>query len=260
MWIRLLPLLLASFSLFHLRSQIDSGFVEHLSKYQLTTELQGYLSAQQPSDTLAVYWSNYHIRFGNSALFQSSVSQTKPYILSNTTALLQFSVYALQPKQGIATFWFEQFLDSTACSTPAVQTLRNTYFLAQAPIEHAEVPVQLQHDYHALYRASRKKAFVAGSLSAAVPGLGLLYLNKPRSAFTNFTFLSFLGLQLAESIQKFGWKHPITIINTGFAGGFYLVNVFGSALAVKKHVKEQKMQFLTHAATYYSDTYRVHFQ
>lgn len=259
MWTKWLCLLTMAFSL-NLNAQIDSGFVEHLKKEHLTTEWKQYLSSLPASDTLEAYWTNFYMVNEDRFAFQQSAQNAKHILQTDSTQLLTYSLYALQPKTQLNDWWFHELLDSSSCTTSRLQTIRNTYFLAQFPIRQAKVPLQLEKDYRQLYKASLKKPIVAGSLSALVPGLGLCYLNKPRSAFTNFTFIGFLALQTIESVQKFGWKHPMTIVNSSFLGGFYLVNIFGSALEVKKNLNERKTQFLTHASTYYTDTYRVHFQ
>lgn len=235
-------------------SQINDTFVRHLINNQLPSELKSYLAqVQLPEDSSSYYQMQWHHHFGSSAEMLSHAFCASELLKSDSSNLLLYSVEYLDPRSSMTEAWFDHYLDSSMLQNEVLRSMHLTYQLSKYPDSQGTIPKPLEKDYLNLVRANNKKPFIAGGLSAIVPGLGLLYLNKPRGAISNFIFISALGLQTAESVNHFGWKHPFTIVNGSFLLGYYLVNVFGSALEVKKNLFEQRKQFLIHASRYYTD-------
>lgn len=238
--------------------QFDPHFFEHLHSQGLKKELHHYLTiTSTTTDSTAFYWMRYHYDFGYKSSFIQEANCARSILRQDSTSLLKYSVALLNTETTLTKLWFESILDSSMLMNERIRTIHNTYYLAQNPIPYAQVPDVLQKDYANLLRAAGKKPAVSGLLSAVVPGAGMLYLNKPKSFLSSFVFVGAACVQTIESIRLFGYKHPLTIINGGFFLGFYLVNVVGSILEVRKNVNEFRNQFLIHASGYYSDTYHL---
>lgn len=79
-----------------------------------------------------------------------------------------------------------------------------------------------------------KSGFIAGTLSAIIPGLGKIYAGKPKQGLVSFLPIVFLGLQTYEVYinKNGGIKSPWFIANAGLFAVFYIGNIWGSALSV----------------------------
>ena len=88
-------------------------------------------------------------------------------------------------------------------------------------------------------KIKRKSAFVAGSLSAIIPGLGKVYSGNNGQALASFLTCALLGSVAVENYIHLGYQHPQTIFFTGVFGAFYIGNIWGSALSVQL-VKTEK--------------------
>jgi TM2 domain-containing membrane protein YozV len=78
----------------------------------------------------------------------------------------------------------------------------------------------------------RKSAFLAGSLSAIVPGLGKVYVGNNGQALATFLTCALMGGIAFENYYRLGIRHPQTIFFTGVSALFYIGNIWGSALSV----------------------------
>ena len=109
----------------------------------------------------------------------------------------------------------------------------------------------LQNDFYEYKKSLKKNPLIAASLSAIIPGLGKAYLHSYRSfAITLFTHVMY-GLQLNESVKKFGLKHPLTIANIALFSVFYSSNIYGSFTETKKRKKEKLHQLLHDASDHF---------
>lgn len=97
----------------------------------------------------------------------------------------------------------------------------------------------LQKAYHQLMKVKRRSPFVAGLLSAVVPGLGKVYAGKPKQGIASFFPIALLGAQAFENIHKRGIKNGFSIFYTGLFSVFYIGNIWGSALSVQIKQQEQ---------------------
>ena len=84
-----------------------------------------------------------------------------------------------------------------------------------------------------------KSPFVAGALSALIPGLGKVYAGKPKQGITSFLPIAILGLQTYEAYNKAGAKSARFIIFGSLFSVFYIGNIWGSALSV--HIVNQEI-------------------
>ncbi len=237
-------------------AQVDTYYLQHLSEKSLKVEYLAYLQKVEASeDSLSYYLSKYYFQYGNDSLFIRSALKSKEIIRQDTTLLVHYSKSFLNPLAHNNNDWFSTILDTTLLVNEELKQLNLVYNLSQKPLKEANLPLQLQHDYNLFYKSTKKKSIVAAVFSTIIPGSGMLYLNKPKAFASSFAIVGGLGYQTFESYRILGLNHPLTIINGAFFTGFYLVNIIGSYLEVKKHQKEQKKQFLIHASTYYTDTY-----
>lgn len=237
-------------------AQVDKAFIHHLSVNNLKVEYLEYLNNVNTSeDTLAYYYSKYHFQFGNDSMFLFYTDRSKELLKKDTTLLIHYSKSFLNPLLVNSNSWFNSVIDTSLLVNDQMRQLHLVYNLTEYPIKSPILPYQLQKDYDLFYKATKKSPLMAGIFSAILPGLGMAYLNKPRASIGNFAIVGGFGYQTYESYKIFGLKHPLTIINGAFFTGFYLVNIIGSYLEVKKNLSERKKQYLIHATTYYSDTY-----
>lgn len=77
-----------------------------------------------------------------------------------------------------------------------------------------------------------KSGFLAGFISAVVPGLGKIYAGKPRQGLTSFVPVAGLGIQAYEAYRKSGIKSVRFILSAGLFSIFYIGNIWGSVLSV----------------------------
>lgn len=82
----------------------------------------------------------------------------------------------------------------------------------------------------------RKSPFVAGSLSAIIPGLGKVYAGNTAQGLAAFLRVGILGAITAENYFLKGNREirdPQTIFFAGLFTAFYIGNIWGSALSVQ---------------------------
>lgn len=82
-------------------------------------------------------------------------------------------------------------------------------------------------------KIKRKSPFIAGTLSAIVPGLGKVYAGNNGQALASFLTCGLMGVVTAENYIRMGVKHPQTIFFAGVFSLFYIGNIWGSAVSVQ---------------------------
>lgn len=243
-------------------SQIDSAFFTHLSKQQLKREQKTYLNRfDQQSDTTTYYLAKHYFQFNENEKFLAINFENNPFLQKDTSLIVNFSVEYLNSLKHNTSYWFDRSFIVDMQSSSRLNELKSIYQLSKNPTiaKGINLPNQLETDFQFYRQSYKKKGWISGSLSTVVPGLGMLYLKKPRAFLSQFIMVTGLAFQTIESYQKFGIKHPLTIITGTLFTGFYSVNVIGSILAVKKNRLERKKQFLKHASDYYAITYATNF-
>lgn len=84
----------------------------------------------------------------------------------------------------------------------------------------------------------RKSPFVAGALSAVIPGLGKYYAGKRGAALAAFAANSALAAMAFESYYRSkSFTSPQFITFTTLFGFFYVGNIFGSVFSIKQQIK-----------------------
>lgn len=247
-------ILISFFFSFHLQAQVDTLFIKHLSEHNLQREHLSYLqSANIQNDTLAYFLAKYHFQYSNDSLFIAHLKKSRSLLKQDTSLILHYSKHFLGVKE--SPIWFDSIIDSSFLLNKRIKELNLAYQMVNCPSKEYDVPQQLQQDFSLYLKAKKKKPILAGLMSAIIPGTGLLYLNKPRAFASNLAIVGGFAYQTYEASRIFGWKHPLTIINAAFFSGFYVVNIAGSIMEVKKNINERKKQFLIHANSYYNSTY-----
>jgi len=93
-------------------------------------------------------------------------------------------------------------------------------------------------DYE-LKNQKRKKPFIAGILSAFIPGSGKVYAGKPHEALTAFLPVAFNGAQAAEGYYHRQLKSPHLYVFGAIGSVFYFSNIYGSAKSASRSNKEK---------------------
>jgi hypothetical protein len=89
-----------------------------------------------------------------------------------------------------------------------------------------------------MQKAERKSMFLAGLMSAVVPGTGKIYAGKWRQGVMSLFPLAIMGLQAWEGYHKAGLTSPRFIVFGGLFSLFYIGNIWGSALSVSVRKQE----------------------
>jgi hypothetical protein len=112
---------------------------------------------------------------------------------------------------------------------------------------------QYSDSYRKYKKAYNKKPFVAGALSAVIPGLGKLYIKKPYSSLGVFLANAIQISETTESIRILGTKNSFSIFNISVASLYYLANIAGSYYDCKVTRKMKKISFINDANLFYKD-------
>ncbi len=100
--------------------------------------------------------------------------------------------------------------------------------------------------YHFLLQHYPKKsAFLAGALSAVIPGLGKVYTGKPGQALASFLRTVPLAAITLENYKVNGFKNPQLYIFGSLFALFYVGNIWGSTLSAKI-VYQEKIDEIHH--------------
>jgi hypothetical protein len=87
-----------------------------------------------------------------------------------------------------------------------------------------------------------KNAFVAGSLSLLVPGLGQVYTGHWKDGIFALLFTASSAYQSYRGFDKNGIKSPYGWIYGTLATGFYIGNIYGAVKSANKHNKLKKQE------------------
>jgi hypothetical protein len=238
-------------------AQSDAAFLKYLGTNGLQREHHAYLMAlkgRMPSDSLHYLFAKYDLDQQKDSLFLTAYTESKMLFVQDTQAFNAACIYFLKSKSADQNFWFNSFDPSLVNAT--AREIHTTYLASLRPFaaDIHQIPEKLQPDFMAYRKAESKKAWVAGTLSAFVPGLGKLYAGRTQSFILTFTGCAVYAVQSYESIRKFGPKNAYSLFTLGAFGVFYVANIYGSIHAVKVKKKETRKQFLIHAADYYHFT------
>lgn len=97
----------------------------------------------------------------------------------------------------------------------------------------AEQEKSLLEDELRLQQIPHRSPWIAGILSALVPGSGKAYAGKPMQALGAFLPIAGLGLVSWENYHKKGFHDPFLYVFATAFTVFYIGDIWGSALSVK---------------------------
>lgn len=116
----------------------------------------------------------------------------------------------------------------------------------------AEEEARLLAYRESLLQAPVRSPFMAGLLSAAVPGLGKVYAGKTAEGIAGFIYVAAMGATAWDFYRGAGPRSALFILSASITGVFYLGNIFGSATAVRRqqnelnHEMDQRILFDMH--------------
>ena len=238
-----------------LNAQINSQFIHHLVLADQHKEHLTYLnsidSSYGLSDSLTYYRVKYHLLLKDYGSFQNEIKNCT--LCFQDSSLLNYSATKLFKHSIRATeqLWKLDSIRGIGISRRSL--LKKSFDLIQNPnISKEFLPYELEVHFNEYAFVNKKKAWIAGSLSTAIPGLGKLYIGRPNSFVGSFISNVFYGITAFESINKLGIQNAYSLISTGAFGVFYLSNIIGVVHDLKRIKNEKKKHFLYEVATYQS--------
>lgn len=114
--------------------------------------------------------------------------------------------------------------------------------------EDSTINVELKYlsDYNYILQNMKKKSgFVAGALSAIIPGLGKVYTGLPGQALASFLKVVPLGVITAENFRNGGFKNAQFYIFGSLFSLFYIGGIWGSSISAKI-VYQEKVDEIHH--------------
>jgi hypothetical protein len=117
-----------------------------------------------------------------------------------------------------------------ARDTSGYSSILKTFTYSDKEFADEEIKIiQLKHD---IENIKHKSGFIAGCMSAVIPGLGKVYAGKIHQGLTSFFPITILGVQAYEAYRKAGVKSVRFILSAGLFSVFYIGNIWGSVLSV----------------------------
>ncbi|MEM6344256.1 MAG: hypothetical protein AAF927_10265 [Bacteroidota bacterium] len=125
---------------------------------------------------------------------------------------------------------------------------RNWQLAQSAYLEYQDIP-KVSITYGSLVERSqnlsRKKPFVAMSMSIVVPGLGKVYTSQWKDAIISFLTVGSFAFTAWRSYNRNGFESPFFWIYGGIALGFYGGNLYGSWQSAVRY-NEREVHNLIH--------------
>ena len=114
--------------------------------------------------------------------------------------------------------------------TSGYSSILKTFTYSDKKFSDEEIKlIQLKHD---IDNIRHKSGFLAGCMSAVIPGLGKIYAGKTNQGLSSFLPVTLLGIQAYEAYRKAGVKSVRFILSAGLFSVFYIGNIWGSVLSV----------------------------
>lgn len=242
------------FTFLRLNAQINISFVKHLDEHKLYKEELCYLNELEnknaPLDSVHYLYAKLFLKQEVDSLFFKHYILSENLFNTDTSAIRYASYYFLRHKNSFyQNLWFNKFQNTNTNSINF--DIINFYNNPSLDINsNLHVNPKLINDINYYRKLNKKNPYVAGALSAAVPGLGKLYGKQPSSAFVTFFSHCIYAAQSIESIKKFGIKNGFSIFSVSFFSLFYMSNIYGSYHDLNQRKKQYKKQLLLDAEKY----------
>lgn len=118
-------------------------------------------------------------------------------------------------------------------------------------LESAGLPDPVFIGYSKYYKIKRKSGVVAFTCSLVIPGMGKFYYGQWRSGLNMLIANAVLGIQAHEAYRKTGPSSGQFIIFGSLFSVFYLSNLYGTVIGLKKAKRDQKKQLHNEITDYY---------
>jgi hypothetical protein len=115
--------------------------------------------------------------------------------------------------------------------------------LASGPLKKEYTAIKWYSDERK--QLKKKSPFIAGLLSALVPGLGKIYAGSIPQGIASFIRIGILGGIATELFLRQGYKDPQFIFFGGVAAAYYVGGIYGSVYLPKLNYNE-KLESLNH--------------
>lgn len=117
-----------------------------------------------------------------------------------------------------------------ARDTSGYSSILKTFTYSDKKFSDEEIKlIQIKND---IENIRHKSGFLAGCMSAVIPGLGKIYAGKTNQGLSSFLPVTILGIQAYEAYRKTGVKSVRFILSTGLFSVLYIGNIWGSVLSV----------------------------
>lgn len=241
--------------------QLDLRFYNYLDEHNLKREQETYMNTLlnvTSSDTLSYLKARFYLEYYNDSLFFDNYTKSKILFLNDTMAFTKANIQFLRSNTEQQKNWFKTLENETFPF--ASNQIKNVYVAVQSPksFNMNDLPLPLQNDFLKYKITSKKNAYLAGTLSAVVPGLGKFYAGRKKSFLAALFVNGIFAAQTYESVDKLGIRHPFSILSLGVFSVFYLSNIYGSYYDVAQVKEETKNQFIINASDYFNSTYIKH--
>jgi hypothetical protein len=234
-------------------AQVNKQFVNHLVFNDLIVEHEAYLTQLEHEcgsfDSLNYYRAKLAIIKKEDSAFLDYSLASNGLVFKDTNLVNYISSEFLKKSRSQTKKWLE-FVPSKYWSVNTININKSILLVENTELDASFLQPHLKFHYDDFVRYNKRKPWVAGLLSAIVPGLGKLYNGRPRSFRGSLLANAFFGAQMYEAIRKKGIKNPYSIISTGIFSVFYLSNIYGSYYDLKRVKVEKKKNFLDEVANY----------
>ncbi len=235
-------------------AQVNKQFVNHLVFNNLIVEHETYLTRLENDcgsfDSLNYYLAKLAILKENDLEFLDYSLASNGLVYSDTNLVTFMSSVFLKQSRSLSKLWLSN-VPASYWSVSSNNINKSILLVENPALDASFLQPHLKFHYDDFVTYNKRKPWIAGLLSAIVPGLGKLYNGRPRSFRASFLVNAFFGFQMYEAIHKKGFKNPYSLISTGVFSVFYLSNVYGSYYDLKRVKIEKKKNFLNEVADYY---------
>jgi hypothetical protein len=235
--------------------QSSYSFLKQLDGQGLRREHAAYLNSLDKTlgiDSLHYLYAKYYLSGKQDSLFLLSYAQSKSLFLSDSQSVSHASIYFLTRPRKLQARWYDSYDDSKLSGSPHLLQIAYRASIDPGHTDPGILPEQIRTDFLQLQKADRHKPWKAALLSAAVPGLGKLYVGRKRSFINTFLSQASYAIGTYASYRAFGPTNALTLISAGMLTLFYSANIYGSFHEVKLVKNEKRKQFLIHASDYYN--------
>ncbi len=257
-----LIILISTYALFS-QSHVDYNFTYQLIKLGKLEQAIYYLrkfphSFSEDSLNFLIGYNYYLMKKPDSAYYYlNKPSQNfHAYFLSRTLASVNAN-YAKKPYHALQTINSISPSDDDFQSQYKYLLQAGTYLLIKDIHKFDSVSVYFKYDnlnYEAeqknlieikkrILKLKQKSPWIAGALSALIPGLGKFYAGQKGAALSTFTSnVIFAGMAIETFYRTQNLKSPSFILFTSLFTFFYTGNIIGSIHSVKKRYKSLSKQ------------------